>query len=77
MGNCFKCHAVDKNKKGPALRNIAAKYKGKSDAQETTIAYITTGPMVKVRDGGEESHPVIDTRDPAALQNLADWILSQ
>lgn len=32
--DCFKCHAVDKTKKGPSLKKIAAKYKGKPEGQE-------------------------------------------
>ncbi len=26
--DCFKCHAVDKTKKGPSYKKIAAKFKG-------------------------------------------------
>lgn len=75
--DCFKCHAVDKTKKGPSLKKIAAKYKGKADGQDKVIKNITTGPKVKLEDGTEEEHKVIDTKDPAQLKNLADWILSQ
>lgn len=75
--DCFKCHAVDKSKKGPSLKKIAAKYKGKTDGQDKVIKNITTGAKVKLDDGTEEDHKIIDTKDPAALKNLADWILSQ
>ena len=75
--DCFKCHAVDKTKKGPALKKIAAKYKGKADGQEKVIKNFTTGPKVKLEDGTEEDHKIIDTKDVAQLKNLADWILSQ
>lgn len=75
--DCTKCHAVDKTKKGPSLKKIAAKYKGKADGQEKVIKNITTGPKVKLDDGSEEDHKVIDSKDPAALKNVADWILSQ
>jgi len=75
--DCTKCHSVDKTKKGPSLKKIAAKYKGKADGQEKIIKNITTGPKVKLDDGSEEDHKVIDTKDPAALKNVADWILSQ
>ena len=74
---CTKCHSVDKTKTGPALKKIALKYKGKPDGQETVIKQITTAPKVKTEDGSEEEHKVINTKDPAALKNLADWILSQ
>jgi len=75
--DCFKCHAVDKTKKGPSLKKIAAKYKGKPDAQEKAIKNITTGPKVKLEDGTEEDHKIIDTKDQAQIKNLVDWILSQ
>lgn len=75
--DCTKCHSVDKTKKGPSLKKIAAKYKGKADGQEKVIKNITTGPKVKLDDGSEEEHKIIDTKDPAALKNVADWILSQ
>ena len=75
--DCTKCHSVDKTKKGPSLKKIAAKYKGKADGQEKVIKNITTGPKVKLDDGSEEDHKVIDSKDPAALKNVADWILSQ
>lgn len=76
--DCFKCHSVDKTKKGPSLKKIAAKYKSKSDGQEKAIKNMTTaGNKVKLEDGSEEEHKVIDTKDAAAIKNLADWILSQ
>lgn len=75
--DCFKCHAVDKTKKGPSLKKIAAKYKGKLEGQEKAIKNMTTAPKVKLEDGTEEEHKIIDTKDPAQLKNLADWILSQ
>jgi cytochrome c len=75
--DCTKCHAVDKTKKGPALKKIAASYKGKADSQEKVITSITTAPMVKLADGSEEKHKIIDTKDQKELKNLADWILAQ
>ena len=75
--DCSKCHSVDKTKKGPSLKSIAAKYKGKADGQTSVIKNITTGPKVKLDDGSQEEHKVIDTKDAVALKNIADWILSQ
>jgi cytochrome c len=74
--DCFKCHALDKDKKAPSYQKIAAKYKGKPDGEEKVIKNMTTGPKVKLADGTEDEHPVIDAKDPAALKNLAGWILS-
>jgi cytochrome c len=75
---CNKCHSVDKDKTGPSLKKIAAKYKGKAaEGEQAIIKNITTAPKVKLDDGTEEEHKVIKTKDPAELKNLAQWILSQ
>ena len=77
--DCFKCHAIDKTKKGPSYKKIAAKYKDKdrTEAREKMIKNITTAPKVKLEDGTEEEHKIIDTKDPKKLQNLVEWILAQ
>lgn len=75
--DCFKCHAVDKEKKGPAYKKIAEKYKGKADGQQKVITNFTTEPMVKLSDGTEEKHKILDTKDTNEMKNLADWILSR
>jgi len=75
--DCFKCHAIDKTKKGPSYKKIAAKYKGKPEGEDKAIKNMTTGPKVKLEDGTEEEHKVIDTKDPKELKNLAQWILSR
>ncbi|MDP1610194.1 MAG: c-type cytochrome [Sulfuritalea sp.] len=75
--DCFKCHAIDKTKKGPSYKKIAAKYKEKNLGEKEAIKQMTTGPKVKLEDGTEEEHKIIDTKDPKELSNLAQWILSQ
>lgn len=74
--DCLKCHAADKDKKGPSMKKIAAKYKGKPEGQEMAIKNMTAGQMVKLSDGTEEKHKIIDTKDPKDLKNMADWYLS-
>ena len=74
--DCFKCHALDKTKKGPSYKKIATKYKGKADGEEKLIKNFTTSPMVKLEDGTEEEHKAIDTKDMKEMKNLAHWILS-
>ena len=74
--DCFKCHAVDKAKKGPSYMSVAAKYKGKPDGEAKLIKQITTAPKVKLDDGTEEDHKIIDTKDQKELKNLVGWILS-
>ena len=75
--DCFKCHAIDKTKKGPSYKKIAAKYKEKKLGEQDAIKQMTQGYKVKLEDGTEEDHKIIDTKDPKALSNLAQWIMSQ
>ena len=75
--DCFKCHAIDKEKKGPSYKKIAAKYKGKPDGEEKAIKNMTVPSKVKLDDGTEDDHKMINTKDQAAIKNLAQWILAQ
>lgn len=74
---CFKCHAIDKTKKGPSYKKIAEKNKGKADAEAKLIKHITSSPKVKLEDGTEEEHKVIETKDQGELKTITHWILSQ
>lgn len=75
--DCTKCHAVDKDKKGPSYKKIAAKYKGKADGEEKVVKNMTTASKVKLTDGTEEDHKVINTKDAKEIKNLSLWILAQ
>jgi cytochrome c len=76
QSNCFKCHAIDKKKEGPAWKDVAAKYKGKAGAEDRLIKHITSGEKAKFEDGHEEDHAIVKTKDQAQIKNLVDWILS-
>jgi len=76
QSNCFKCHAIDKDKDGPAWKKVAEKYKGKAGAEEKLIKHVTTGEKAKFPDGHEEDHAIVKTKDQAQIKNLVDWILS-
>lgn len=71
---CTKCHSVDKSKKGPAYQKVAAKYKGKADAQQKLEQFLTTSPKVKFDDGSEEEHKAL--KDKGAVGNFIKWVLS-
>jgi len=79
QNNCFKCHAVEKEKDGPAYKKVAAEFKGKDNAQARLIEHLTTGEKAKFPDGHEEEHKIIQTTPPKdmdQIKNLVDWILS-
>ena len=75
--DCFKCHAVDKTKKGPSYKKIAEKFRTKPDAETKMIDNITKTHKVKLEDGTEEDHKMIDTKDMGEIKNLINWIRAQ
>jgi cytochrome c len=74
--SCFKCHAVDKEKEGPAYKKVAEKYRGQADAEEKLVIHVTTGKRVKFPDGHEDEHQIVKTKNMDEIKNLVDWILS-
>ena len=80
QNNCMKCHALDKEKDGPAFKKIAAKYKAKANAEARLVEHITTGEKAKFPDGHEEEHKIVKTSPPKDMEqvkNLIQWILAQ
>ena len=80
QNNCLKCHAIDKDKDGPSYKKVAAKYKGKADAEARLIEHITSGEKAKFPDGHEEEHKIVKTsppKDAAQIKNLIQWVLAQ
>jgi cytochrome c len=75
--DCLKCHAVDKTKKAPSYQKIAAKYKGKADAEAKLVDFVQKGAKVKLEDGTEEEHKVVQTKDAGEIKNIVGWILAQ
>lgn len=72
---CLTCHAIDKKKVGPSLKEVAMKYKGKADAEDHITKHLTVKNMIEV-DGTKMEHKLLTGSDPAAIKNLAQWILS-
>lgn len=55
---CLNCHAIDKKKVGPAFKDVAAKYKGKTGAEGELVAKLKAGkphPKVKASDAELEA----------------------
>jgi|SRR5450759_2135158 cytochrome c len=76
QSNCFKCHAIEKKKEGPAWHDVAVKYKDKPEAAARLTTHITTGEKAKFDDGHEEAHAIVKSTDKDQIKNLVDWILS-
>lgn len=73
---CFKCHSITAKKDGPAYKEVAAKYRGKPDAESKLFTHLTTSPKIKV-DGQEERHDSLMTKDDAQIRNVIRFILSR
>jgi cytochrome c len=73
---CFKCHAVERAKLGPAYREVAEKYRSVADAEQRLFVHLTTGPAIKV-DGQEEKHVAMTTATESQVRAVARWILSR
>lgn len=74
---CITCHATDKDKVGPSLKKVAAKYKGQADAEGKVVTFISTAAKVKMASGTETDHKAMNTKDPKELKNVAQFILAQ
>jgi cytochrome c len=63
---CLNCHAVDAKKVGPSFKDVAAKYKGKADAQAMLTAKISSG----------KGHPQVGAK-PEDVTTLVKYVLAQ
>ena len=72
--NCTACHAVDKRVVGPAFKEIAAKYAGKSDALAQVARNIRAGGAGK---WGAVPMPPYEQLSEEDAQTLARYVLAQ
>jgi cytochrome c len=63
---CLNCHAVDTKKMGPSFKEVAAKYKGKADAEATLVAKLSEA----------KGHPAVKA-SPDDVKSLVKWVLAQ
>ncbi|MEO8753937.1 MAG: c-type cytochrome [Casimicrobiaceae bacterium] len=63
---CMNCHDVSTKKVGPAFKDVAAKFKGKADAEATLVA--------KLKEG--KGHPATKASDND-LKGIVKWVLAQ
>ncbi len=62
---CLNCHAIDTKKMGPSFKDVAAKYKGKPDAEAVLVAKIS----------GAKDHPSVKAT-PEEIKGLVKWVLA-
>ncbi len=69
---CVACHAVDKKLLGPAYQEVAKKYAGQKDAENTLAESIRKGGTGK---WGQIPMPAQPNLSEADAKALARWIL--
>ncbi|WP_292932629.1 c-type cytochrome [Noviherbaspirillum sp.] len=73
---CLRCHGIERGKDGPAYKEVAAKFRGKADAEARLLHHLSSGEKAKFPDGHEEEHKIPKTKDMDQIKNLVQWILS-
>lgn len=63
---CMTCHDVATKKVGPSFKDIAAKYKGKADAEKTLVTKLSSA----------SGHPAVTVKGDD-LNSLVKWVLAQ
>ncbi len=61
---CMTCHDLTTKKMGPSFKDIAAKYKGKADAEATLVGNLKAA----------KGHPAVKSSE-ADTKTLVAWIL--
>ena len=62
---CMTCHDLATKKMGPSFKDIAAKYKGKADAEATLVANLKAA----------KGHPAVKSSE-ADTVTLVKWVLA-
>ncbi len=70
---CTACHAVDKKMVGPAFKEVAAKYRGKADAEAKLVEKVKKGGTGV---WGQVPMPPNAAVSEADVKTLVKWILA-
>jgi cytochrome c len=73
--DCFKCHAVEREKDGPSWHQVAEKYRDKPEARDKLYTHLTTAPIIDLK-GDPEKHKQLKDLSKQDIDALIDWILT-
>lgn len=71
--DCSTCHAVDHKVVGPSYQDVAKKFAGQANAEQTLIDAVRKGHVGTWGQVPMPPHPSISDAD---LKEIVDWILS-
>ena len=72
---CFKCHAIERQKVGPAYISVSQKFGGDPDGRQKIYTHLTTSPEVEV-EGKMENHVNLKTSGDGDINEVISWLLS-
>jgi len=70
---CLNCHGIDRKVIGPALRDVAKRYRGKKDAERMLTAKVLNGGQGA---WGPVAMPANRQVDEAQARQLVRWVLT-
>lgn len=74
--SCFRCHAENRTKDGPAYRTIAETRRGKPGIEMALYRHVTTAVTVPI-NGRMEDHDPLRTKDEVMAKAVVQWILTR
>ena len=72
---CFKCHAITREKVGPAYIRVSQKFNEDPDGRNKIYTHLTTSPEIEV-EGKMENHVNLKAGGDADIDQVITWLLS-
>ncbi|MDX1594595.1 MAG: hypothetical protein R3298_10110 [Gammaproteobacteria bacterium] len=72
---CFKCHAITREKVGPAYINVSQKFNDDPDGRQKIYTHLTTSPEIEV-EGRKETHVNLEADGDEEINEVINWLLS-
>lgn len=72
---CFKCHAITREKVGPAYINVSQKFNEDPEGRQKIYTHLTTSPEIEV-EGRKETHVNLKAGGDDDINEVINWLLS-
>ncbi len=72
---CFKCHAITREKVGPAYIRVSQRFNEDPDGRQKIYTHLTTSPEIEV-EGKKENHVNLKSGGDKEINEVITWLLS-
>ena len=72
---CFKCHAITREKVGPAYITVSQRFNEDPDGRRKIYTHLTTSPEIEV-EGKKEEHVNLKAGGDDDINEVITWLLS-